>query len=79
MGYSMNITLSADRELIRKMREYAARRGTSLNELIRGYMKSVAGATDSVRKAEEFEQLARERGGASPEGYRFNRDESHSR
>ena len=60
----MNITLSADEELIRKARDYAAQRGTSLNQIIREYMEQLTRVADAGRNADEFERLARERGGA---------------
>ena len=75
----MNITLSADKELIQKAREYAAQRGTSLNQLIREYLEYTAAMGDKESSAREFERLARECGGTSPEGYVFDREDAHAR
>lgn len=75
----MNITLSADRELIEKARQYAARQGTSLNQLIREYLEQIAAVGSRESNAREFEHLARECGGASQEGYVFDREETHAR
>jgi hypothetical protein len=75
----MNITLSADPELVKKVREYAARKGTTLNRLIREYMEQVIGEKDADSAAAEFARLAREEAGQSPEGFRFNRDAAHQR
>jgi hypothetical protein len=75
----MNITLSADKECIRKSREYAREQGTSLNQLIRDYLSSLIenNARDDV--AEEFARFTMDYSGCSAEGYVFNRDEIHSR
>jgi len=75
----MNITLSAEEELIEKAREYAARHQTSLNRMIRDFMRKITGSADLERKADEFAQLAREHAGASDQGFEFNRDEAHER
>jgi len=75
----MNITLSADEELVKKAREYAARQGTSLNRMIREYMEQLASISDTDRIAEEFAMLAKQEGGASPEGFVFDREAAHKR
>ncbi|MEF8822840.1 MAG: DUF6364 family protein [Desulfohalobiaceae bacterium] len=75
----MNITLSADSELIKKAREYAAQHGTSLNQMIRRYLEQITSTEDKESCAREFEQLARQHGGSSPEGFVFDREEAHDR
>ncbi len=75
----MNITLSADEELVKKAREVATRQGSSLNRMIREYMEKLASVTDVDSIAEEFAMLARQQGGASPHGFVFNREEAHER
>jgi Family of unknown function (DUF6364) len=75
----MNITLSADEKTIERSRNYAARHNTTLNSLIRYYMKSLAGKNNRSTKAEEFIELARKHAGQSHEGFRFNREEAHNR
>ncbi|MFW6101353.1 MAG: DUF6364 family protein [Bacteroidota bacterium] len=75
----MNITLSADKELVEKAREHAARQGTSLNRMIREYMEQLASISDTDEIAEEFAMLARQEGGASPEGFVFDRETAHKR
>ena len=75
----MNITLSSDEETVRKTREYAKRRGTSLNELLRAYMRSLTAREDPEAVAEEFARNARASAGQSPSGFRFVREESHQR
>lgn len=75
----MNITLSADKELIRKAREYAARQGSSLNQVIREYLEQCTALSSIEDHAGEFAKLAREHGGASPSGFVFDREEAHAR
>lgn len=75
----MNITLSVDEETIRKSRQYARSRNTSLNQMIRDYLKKIAGNRDLQADAEEFARLAQTMGGKSAAGYLFNRDEAHQR
>jgi hypothetical protein len=74
-----NITLSADENLIANARAYAQAHGTTLNDLIREYLKTVTGQRDPKEVAAEFVQLAREEAGCSEEGWRFNREEAHRR
>jgi hypothetical protein len=74
-----NITLSADEDLIASARAYAQSHGTTLNELIRDYLKVLANPRDANEVADEFVRLAREESGCSDEGWRFNREEIHKR
>lgn len=75
----MNLTLSADPELIAQAREYAKQRGTSLNQLIRDYLEQLVGGLDRAAAADEFLRLALEHPGRSEPGYKFNREEIHDR
>lgn len=75
----MNITLSADAQVIERTRDLAKRKGTSLNQLIRDYLDQVAGTQQSESAAEEFRQLALKRGGCSSVGYRFSREDANAR
>jgi hypothetical protein len=76
----MNITLSADEKLIEKARSVAAARGTTLNEMIRDYMRQVTGETMTRQEAaDEFVRLALSNPGRAPEGWKFNREEAHER
>ena len=66
MGFSMNITLSAEPALIAKVRTLAKRRGTSLNAMVRGYLKSLTEEnSDSIRAAGELERLWRSSNGTA--------------
>ena len=73
----MNITLSSDRETVEKTREFARRKGLSLNELIRRYMRSLNPREEIASVVEEFARNARAHGGKSARGFRFNREEAH--
>jgi predicted secreted Zn-dependent protease len=74
-----NITLSADEKLIAGARAYAQAHGTTLNEMIREYLKAVTSRRDPNEVADEFVRLAREQAGCSEEGWRFNREQIHKR
>ena len=75
----MNITLSVDKELVKRAREYAAQHGTNLNQIIREYMKQFSSMSNIEKNAGEFARLAIEQGGASPTGFVFDREEAHTR
>ena len=75
----MNITLSADKDLIDKSRQYAREHNTSLNNLVRDYLRKLCGEQDAVSNADEFTQLARTMAGRSPKGYRFQRGSIYDR
>ncbi len=75
----MNITLSADQELIRKSRQYAKKQGTSLNSIIRDFLKDISGENDRRENALEFSRLAEAKAGCSEPGYKFDRSEIHDR
>jgi hypothetical protein len=74
-----NITLSADEDLIAKVRAYAQARNTTLDQLVRDYLQRVTGQIDPQQAAEEFAELARSRPGRSDEGYVFDRSALHAR
>ena len=74
----MNITLSAEADLIRKARAAARSRGKSLNQMVREYMQSLCdmdGARSAVSRL--FEIMDDGRG--DMRGRRFDRNESHER
>jgi len=75
----MNITLSADENVIRKAREFAKRHNSSLNTLIRDYLEKLVNETDSASAAQEFERLSKDFAGRSPAGYRFSREDIYDR
>jgi len=66
----MNITLSADKNLIDNSRIYAEKHNTTLNNLVREYLKSVTNEISIEASALEFEKLARDSGGESSTDYK---------
>ena len=75
----MNITLSANEELIKNAREYAKRHNTSLNKLIRAHLEQITNQMDRESAAREFETLCIEYPGESTPEYRFDRTEVYNR
>lgn len=75
----MNITLSANETLILKSREYAKKHNTTLNNLIREFLKQLVNETDIENAASEFEYLAINQAGESSPQYEFKRDDIYSR
>jgi len=75
----MNITLSADKNLIDNSRLYAEKHNTTLNNLVREYLRTVTNEISIKAAALEFENLARNDGGESSESFKFNRDEIYGR
>jgi len=72
----MNVTLSLDDQLVTRARKKAEALGKSLNQLIRDYLQTVVGGDNPERSIEEFKRLS---GRGHSRGWRFNRDEIHSR
>lgn len=75
----VNITLSAEEDLVAKARSYAQARNTTLNQLIRDYLKRLTGEIDPQQAAEEFAELALQRGGRSDDRFVFDRRDAHLR
>lgn len=75
----MNITLSADENLVEKTREYASRHGTTMNQMIRRFMKKTAGELSGTDAADEFKELAMHHSGEAAKDFRFNREDIHRR
>ncbi|MCK5156103.1 MAG: hypothetical protein KAQ69_06690 [Spirochaetales bacterium] len=77
----MNITLSADGKLIKRSREYALRHHTTLNNLIREYLKKISDSSldDSLSAGESFMAMTQSYAGESSPDYHFNRDELYDR
>jgi len=73
---SMNVTLSLDEQLLTRARKKAEALGKSVNQLIRDYLQTLAGVDDPERSIEEFRRLS---GKGNSRGWRFNRNEIHSR
>ena len=72
----MNVTLSADEKLIKRAREYAAAHRTTLNQMIRDYLKRVVDYKTPQEAARECRRTAEEHPGHSG-GWKFDRNEIH--
>ena len=72
----MNITLSIDEQDVDRARKNASAMGTSLNQMVREYIKRVACVDDPERSIAKFERLS---GTGHSNGWKFNRDELHER
>jgi len=75
---SVNVTLSLDDKLLERARKLAARRGISLNQMIRDYLAEVTGEPSAEELAAELDALWAEGSGDS-RGWRFHREELHDR
>jgi hypothetical protein len=73
-----NITLSADERLIEQARREAARRGKSLNQLIRDFLEEFAGQTVPTHEFGRLRELSKASGGRRG-NWRFDRQEIHDR
>jgi hypothetical protein len=74
----MNVTLSLDDALLERARKLAARRGISLNQMIRDFLSEVTGEPSPEQLVAELDSLwAQSRGDSR--GWRFNREELHDR
>jgi hypothetical protein len=74
-----NLTLSIPDEILRQARIEALKRGTSVNELVRVYLKQLAGSEDRIREAMDrvLENSARYHGRIR--GGKFRREETYDR
>jgi hypothetical protein len=74
----MNLTLSVDDEVVRRARIQAQTLGSSVNQLVRDYLETLAGKTDPTDDIAKFERLWSVPHGNSC-GWKFNRDEIYER
>ena len=72
----MNLTLSVEKKVLEKARKAAMGMGLSLNEMVRRYLQTLAGETDSTQTLTELQVLFMEQGGHS-KGWRFDREDLH--
>ena len=72
----MNVTISVDDDLAARAREVARREGTTLNDMIRRHLETVAGRRSGAALAEELRQLWLEHPGHSG-GRKIARDEAY--
>lgn len=74
----MNITLSADPELLRRARAEAKRRGMSLNEMVRALLESVVDEPAHVKAATMLEQLWADGTQGRSDGGRMKREDIYA-
>ena len=72
----MNLTISVDDELLRRAREMAARRGLSLQELLREHLRALVAERPAQDVADELLDLMENHGGRSG-GRRIFRAEAY--
>ena len=75
-----NLTLMIDDDLLRRARIRALERGTSVNALVRDYLRRFAGRDETTDPLDAFFEVG-DRSGASsgPAGRAWTRDELHER
>ncbi len=74
----MNITLSADKDVVRRARDAARRQGKSLNQVVRDYLALLSEDPDGARAAADLFALMDDGGGDSG-GATWTRDDLHDR
>ncbi len=74
----VNVTLSLDDRLLERARRLAARRGISLNQMIRDYLSEITAEVTPEELVAELETLWAESRGDSKD-WRYNREELHDR
>lgn len=72
-----NVTLSMDEELLEAGRDYAARQGTTLNQLVRDLLDRTTRQDRSAQVAEMFRLMDAHRGDSR--GKRWKRDDLYAR
>jgi hypothetical protein len=74
----MNLTLSVDEDTLENARRRAEALGTSVNQLVRDYLRQLAGESDPAAEVEEFRKLSLAAKGNS-KGWKFNREDAYRR
>lgn len=74
-----NITLAVDEAVLDEVRLYAAKRNTSVNALVRDYLKAIAEQEDKTARARRRLQELMERSTLEAGPVTWSRDELHDR
>jgi plasmid stability protein len=75
-----NLTLTVDEDVLRMARIRALELGTSVNALVRDYLKQLAGGSAAAEGVAEFLAATRGAGaGGASEGRAWSRDELYER
>ena len=72
----MNLTISVDDDVLERARKLAHQRGVSLQELLRAYLRTLAGERSGAEVADELLEMMSKQGGRSG-GQRFNREDAY--
>ena len=72
----MTLQLSIEDHIVQEARKVAASMGTSIDQLVRGYLERL---TSQQNLDDEMEELRRLSGQGDSRGWKFNRDEIHER
>ena len=73
-----NVTIALDEATLRASREYAKAHGTTLNQMIREFLRERTAEDSGADWADQFIALA-EQAGACSDGARWTRDELYQR
>jgi hypothetical protein len=74
-----NVTLSIDEENLKRARIHALEQGTSLNAVIRSFVKEYAAGSERYQRITESILTRAETLTASSEGHRWHRDDLYER
>jgi hypothetical protein len=80
-----NLTLSADAEILSRMRSYAKEHNTTVNQIVRDHFEQLVKQQQELENkkrqtiADEFLSFASQHAGRSEKGWKFNREEAHKR
>jgi len=75
-----NLTLTVDEEILRRARIRALELGTSVNALVRDYLRQLAGRSTAAEGVAEFFAATRGAGaGSGPDGRTWRREELYDR
>jgi hypothetical protein len=73
-----NLTITIDKELLKRARIKAIEEGTSVNAVLRGYLETYAGSGRSDAALAGFAELAdRSTASSGPQGRTWKRDDIH--
>jgi hypothetical protein len=78
-GDMKNITLSVDEALLDQARIYAAKRGTTVNALVRDYLSQIAASDDRIQRARAEIRKMSGRDGLAVGDRGWSRDDLHGR
>jgi hypothetical protein len=76
----INLTLTVEEDVLRQARIRALELGTSVNALVRGYLRQLAGRSTAAEGIAEFLAATKDAGaGSGPEGRTWSRDDIYDR